>query len=179
MLNEIDILHDVSAKLEKNGIAHMLTGSLAMNYYATPRMTRDIDLVVELSAEDAEKIAQLFSSDYLAESSAIQNALQYGGMFNLIHLESIIKVDCIIRKSASYRQIEFARRQQVSIGGKTTWIVSKEDLMISKLDWAKESGSERQLDDIRNLAGTGYDAAYLNNWIQKLGLSEIWNNVHS
>lgn len=56
MQNEVDIIRDVSKKLETAGIAFMLTGSLAMNYYAQPRMTRDIDLVMELGAQDADVI---------------------------------------------------------------------------------------------------------------------------
>jgi len=55
--------------------------------------------------------------------------------------------------------------------------VSKEDLIISKLDWSKDSGSERQKDDIRNLALTGYDEIYLEGWIEKLGLSQAWDKI--
>ncbi|HEY5792048.1 MAG TPA: hypothetical protein VIS74_02040, partial [Chthoniobacterales bacterium] len=152
-------------------------GSMAMNYYTTPRMTRDIDMVVELSASDAEKMASAFSPDYLAESAAIEDAIRHQGMFNLIHLESIIKVDCIIRKESPYREHEFARRQRANLGGFETWIVSKEDLIISKLDWAKESHSERQMDDIQNLLASGYDADYLGEWIKRLGLTSIWNMI--
>ena len=64
MQNEIDILRDVSERLNSAGIAFMLTGSVAMSYYATPRMTRDIDIIVALDRSHIEKISNLFGSDY-------------------------------------------------------------------------------------------------------------------
>ena len=60
MQNELDIVRDVSQRLDHAGITYMLTGSMAMNYYAQPRMTRDIDMVVELAAADANKIVDVF-----------------------------------------------------------------------------------------------------------------------
>jgi hypothetical protein len=63
MQNELDIVRDVSARLESAGIGYMLTGSMAMNYYAQPRMTRDIDVVVALRPADAALVVRLFSSD--------------------------------------------------------------------------------------------------------------------
>jgi hypothetical protein len=68
----------------------------------------------------------------------------------------------IVRKASVFRLLEFERRQQITIEGFATWIASKEDLIIAKLDWAKDSHSELQLRDVRNLASTGYDADYLN-----------------
>jgi hypothetical protein len=59
MQNELDILRDISMRLEQAGISYMLTGSMAMNYYAQPRMTRDIDLVVALTPQDTETVVRL------------------------------------------------------------------------------------------------------------------------
>jgi hypothetical protein len=109
MLNELDIVRDVSARLERGGIAYMLTGSMAMNYYAQPRMTRDIDVVVALEPRDVEAVVHLFSPDYYLSREAVSTSIAQESMFNLIHQESIIKVDCIVRKSTPYRQAEFER----------------------------------------------------------------------
>ena len=84
-------------------------------------------------------------------------------------------MDCIIRKASPYRLAEFARRQQITIEDFSTWIASKEDLIISKLFWAKDSRSEMQLRDVKNLASTGYDAVYVERWTQSLGLLTLWN----
>jgi hypothetical protein len=81
-------------------------------------------------------------------------------MFNLMHLESGVKVDLIIRKSAEFRQVEFARRRPVAIAGIRTWIVSCEDLILSKLAWALDSNSELQRRDIRQLLAVAIDLDY-------------------
>jgi hypothetical protein len=174
MQNEIDIIRDVSARLERENIAYMLTGSMAMNYYAQPRMTRDIDLVIALEPKDAERITELFVPDYYVSPDSVRDSIARESMFNLIHQESVIKVDCIVRKMSPYRRAEFERRQRITIEDFSTWIVGKEDLIISKLDWAKDSRSEMQLRDVKNLAATGYDEEYVDRWTKALGLSELW-----
>jgi hypothetical protein len=179
MQNEIDIIRDVSARLERENIAYMLTGSMAMNYYAQPRMTRDIDIVVALVPKDADTIAQLFNPDYYVSLEAVRDSISRETMFNLIHQESVIKVDCIVRKISPYRQAEFERRQRIAIEDFSTWIVSKEDLIISKLDWAKDSRSEMQLRDVKNLADTGCDQKYVDRWTKTLGLSELWRECRT
>jgi len=91
----------------------------------------------------------------------------------MIHNEAFIKIDCIIRKASEYRQLEFGRRQQAEIQGVLVWLVSKEDLIISKLFWARDSHSELQLRDIKNLLASGYDVEYLERWTRKLELNSL------
>jgi len=151
----------------------MLTGSMAMNYYAQPRMTRDIDIVVAIGPNDVERVAALFEPEYYVSRDSIHESIAHEAIFNLIHHESVIKVDCIVQKRGEYRQAEFERRQKVTILDFTTYLVSKEDLIVSKLFWAKDSHSEIQLGDVRNLLATGYDAAYLQRWTRELGLDSL------
>jgi len=174
MQNELDIVRDVSARLEQGGLAYMLTGSMAMNYYAQPRMTRDIDLVVALTARDADKVVSLFTPDYYVSREAVSSSILHESLFNLIHQESVIKVDCIVRKNTPYRRAEFERRQRIAIEDFSTWIASKEDLIISKLWWAKDSHSELQLRDVKNLVATGCDRGYIERWTKELGLINLW-----
>jgi hypothetical protein len=172
-MNEIDIVRDISTRFERAQIPYMLTGSMAMNYYAQPRMTRDIDVVVEITPEDIERVMVLFRPQYYVSEENIRDSLAHESIFNLIHLESVIKVDCIVRKSSEYRRVEFGRRRRISIREFTTYIVSKEDLIISKLLWAKDSHSEIQLGDVRNLLATGYDVAFLRRWTHELRLDNL------
>ena len=174
MATEIDIVRDVSSKLDQAGIDYMLTGSMAMNYYAQPRMTRDIDVVVAIKPNDVERVVALFESEYYLSKESVRDSIEQESIFNLIHHESVIKVDCIVRKQNEYRKVEFERRQKVSILDFTTYIVSKEDLIISKLFWAKDSHSEIQLGDVRNLLATGYDEGYLTPWTRQLGLDSLF-----
>jgi hypothetical protein len=174
VVNEIDIVRDVSRKFEQSGIDYMLTGSMAMNYYAQPRMTRDIDVVVAIKPNDVERVVALFKPEYYVSKESIRESIEHESIFNLIHHESVIKVDCIVRKQNEYRKVEFERRQKVSILDFTTYIVSKEDLIISKLFWSKDSHSEIQLGDVRNLLATGYDEEYLRRWTRQVGLDILF-----
>ena len=81
----------------------------------------------------------------------------------------MVKVDCVVRKETEYRREEFARRRAVSVEDQQVFIVSPEDLILSKLDWAKESRSQMQLDDVRNLLRSvqGLDTEYLNRWADR------------
>lgn len=170
---ELEILRDVTNRLSKAGIQYMLTGSFALNYYSEPRMTRDIDLVVALTAKDAESVSALFEDDYYVPRNAVVRALTNQSLFNIIHAESIVKVDCIIRKNTEYRRLEFDRRRQVEVDHLKVWIVSKEDLIISKLLWAKDSHSDFQPRDVKNLLKSGYDAGYVETWTRKFELKEL------
>lgn len=151
----------------------MLTGSMAMNYYAEPRMTRDLDFVVALQANDWSKVKAIFETDYYVPEAAAKSAIARQSVFNLIHFESTIKVDCVVLKESDYRQTEFARRKQITVKDFIFWIVSLEDLVLSKLAWAKPSHSEMQLRDVRNLLTKECDDQYLNQWAAALGLREL------
>ncbi len=177
MQNELDIVRDVSQRLDGAGIGFMITGSMAMNYYAEPRMTRDIDVVVALKPLDAARIVDLFGGDYYVSREAVEGSIAHQSMFNLIHNESVIKVDCIVQKESEYRRHEFSRRQRAKIRDFETWVVSKEDLIISKLAWASDSHSEQQLADVRNLISAGYDREYIKHWTDKLGLAKLYQEV--
>ena len=177
MKSEIDIIRDMSDKFENLAIPYMLTGSIAMNYYATPRMTRDIDVVVIIGKDDIQTLMSGFGSEYYISEEALKESIESESMFNLIHIESVIKIDCIVRKSAEYRKIEFDRRQKITLENFGTYIVSKEDLILSKLVWAKDTHSEMQLRDIANLLMTGYDIKYVESWAKSLGVSSLLEEV--
>lgn len=155
----------------------MLTGSMAMNYYAQPRMTRDIDLVVSLVFEQIDLLISLFETEYYVDRQAVARAITQRSMFNLIHNETIIKLDCIVLKSDHYRQQEFARRKLVSLGDFETWIVSREDLILSKLYWARDSKSELQLRDVKNLLTADCDMPYLYSRGEHLGVTTLLMEV--
>jgi hypothetical protein len=107
----------------------------------------------------------------------VDNSIARQSLFNLIHNESVIKVDCIVRKQSEYRLAEFNRRQRIPIEDFETWIVSKEDLILSKLFWAKDSRSELQLRDVKNLISTGCDRAYIQRWTRELGVANLWEEI--
>ena len=155
----------------------MLTGSFALAYYATPRMTRDLDIVVALDEHDVERLASAFAPDFYIDADAVLDAVRTERLFILMHLQSGIKVDFIVRKASEYRQLEFARRQVVAIAGIRTWIVSREDLILSKLVWSADSRSEMQLRDVRQLLAGSVDVDYIRLWAPRLGVATLLDEL--
>ena len=170
---ELLALQDLCTRLEAAGIDYMLTGSLAMSYYARPRMTRDIDLVVALDAEAAGRLTGVLGTDFHADPEMIADGFRQRRPCNIIHLPTVVKVDLIPRKDSDYRRAEFERRRRVSFAGVELWIVSPEDLVLSKLDWARDSRSELQMRDVRHLLEVPLDRAYLALWAGRLGLERL------
>ena len=169
MIGELDILRIVSDRLGQQGIPFMLTGSYAMAYYATPRMTRDLDLVVAFEMPDVDKLLAAFSTDFYVDADAVL----------MMHLASGIKVDMILKKATPYRDLEFGRRKPAVLGGVSMWLVSREDLILSKLAWARDSGSELQLRDAQALLTDTVDRAYLRQWAADLGILDSLDRLTS
>ena len=167
---ELLALQDVCRRLDGAGIAYMLTGSLAMSYYARPRMTRDIDLVISLDASGVSHLVFTLGDDYHADATAIASAMHGARPWNIIHLPSMVKIDLIPRKDTDYRRTEFARRQLVELAGVALWIVAIEDLILSKLEWSRASRSEQQRGDVKQLLEAPLDRDYLQDWAARLGL---------
>ena len=90
---------------------------MAANFYTTPRMTRAIDLVMELSEEDIHCVVDLFQDEYYIDQGMVQQAVRNRSLFNMIHHALVVKVDCAVRKDNEYRREEFARRRPVTIAG--------------------------------------------------------------
>ena len=178
MNEELALLKDVVQRLDKAGIEYMMTGSMAMALYSTPRMTRDIDIIIQVTYADVGKIVNLFKGDFYIDESSIRQAIRDSGMFNIIHNESVFKVDFIIRKNEEYRIKEFLRRKKIDIDGSQVSIVSPEDLILSKLVWAKTAQSELQLRDVqRMMAIKNIDKEYLSLWSKRLEVEELLKKV--
>lgn len=160
---------------------YMVTGSIALNYYATPRMARDIDIVVELSHDEIDRIVEAFQGDFYADRAMIEEAVKTTGLFTIIHTRFVIKEDFIVRKDTDYRREEFARRRRVTVEDVELMLVAPEDLILSKLEWAKDSRSERQLDDVRNLllSVPDLDNDYLAQWADRLSVGALYREVAS
>ena len=177
---EIQILKLVITKLEELNISYMLSGSLAGSFYAQPRMTRDIDIVIELAAEQIAKITEIFSGDFYIDEDDVNEAVRLRSMFNIIHYQAVVKIDFIIRKDSLYRKLEFERRIRKIIAGFALWVVSPEDLIISKIFWAKDSKSELQLNDVSSIMkyqAKKLDWEYIEYWVKELGLGQLWEEI--
>jgi len=181
MSEELELLILVAGRLDAAHIPYMLSGSTAMNVYAEPRMTRDIDIVIEIGAADVSAIADAFAPDFYCDVDMIRQAVEHRGSFNVIHTPTVIKVDFIVRKGTAYRRVEFDRRRTVTVDGHVIHVVAPEDLVLSKLVWAKPSHSEVQLRDVRNLIGCvrDLDWGYLERWAADLDVTDLLAEVRS
>ncbi len=176
---EFNIIRTIVTRLSKANIPYMFTGSIATNFYATPRMTRDVDVIIELRETDVDCLYNLFEKDFYVDRDMILNAVKRNGMFNIIHYESVFKIDFIIRKDDKYRRKEFKRRKRIVFEGMEVYVAAPEDLVLSKLYWAKDSLSELHLGDVKNLLQNvkNLDGDYLKQWIIYLDIEELFRKV--
>ena len=179
MSEELEILKQVAQRLDTAEISYMVTGSIAANFYTVPRMTRDIDIVVELLDRDVDRFVPLFDKDYYLAPETVRDAVKNKGMFNLIHDRYIIKIDFVVRKGTPYRRREFSRRRKVSVEGQDVYVVAPEDLILSKLAWAKDSRSEVHLNDVRNLLNSvkRLNRRYMARWAKELSVASMYREV--
>jgi hypothetical protein len=175
MDEQLEFVKQIANRLDGADLPYMMTGSMAMAVYAVPRMTRGIDIVVEFRPKDVEKLAGLFERDCFVDVDAIRQAAVEQGMFNIFHKEWLIKVDFITRKNEPYRKTEFERRNTIEVEGVPVSVVAPEDLILSKLFWAKDSESELQQRDVRQLIQLSpeLDWNYLDKWAPELGVAEL------
>lgn len=166
----IRVLHDFIGRIEPLGIKYMLTGSMAMMRYAAFRQTADIDIILEFDSEDKDKFINALGTDYYVPQAAVARAFQTRRIFNVIHIETAFKIDCVPKKSNDFQTSAFNRRAKTDYYGGEIWIISKEDLILSKLWWSKDSDSEMQLTDIRSIMNSGFDKSYAEKWLDELGV---------
>jgi hypothetical protein len=95
-------------------------------------------------------------------------------MFNILNNQTILKIDCVVLKDNEFEINAFSRRQKVNYAGDfDVWIIGKEDLILSKLNWAKNTNSERQMLDVASIIRNGFDKLYVEKWAEKLGVDEL------
>jgi len=176
-----DVFRRIIAALDRSGIPYMLSGSFASAHYGTPRSTQDIDFVIEASPTQLRALVSgLPTGEYYVELDAALNALRRESMFNVIDLATGWKIDLIVRKSRAFSETEFSRRQKVNLHGIEIFLVSAEDAVISKLEWAKRAQSQRQIEDVAiilRVRWDGLDHSYLEKWVRDLGLQKEWEQA--
>jgi hypothetical protein len=175
------VLGRIAVALDQAGIPYMLTGSFASAYYGAPRSTQDIDVVIAATPVELRKLVQLLpTNEYYVDFEAALQACNHQSMFNVVDLVTGWKIDFIIRKARAFSEEEFRRRTQVHLQGLSLFVASAEDVVLSKLEWAKLAESSRQIEDVAailRLQWTSLDRAYLGEWIRELGLATEWKNA--
>ena len=172
------LLQQVVGVLEAARVPYMLTGSLAAAYYATPRATQDIDIVVAPEEAGLRRAVEgLSAAGYYVDLGAPLEALRSNGQFNAVDPDTGWKVDLIIRRERDFSRAEFDRRQPASLLGVEVSLASLEDLLLAKMEWAKLGDSQLQRSDIVQIlerAGDRLDRAYVERRVGELGLADEW-----
>lgn len=176
-----EVFQRITAALDQAGIEYMLSGSFATAYHGTPRSTQDIDLVIAATPAQLRTFIENLSSDeYYVDLNAALEAHGRQSLFNVIDLATGWKIDLIFRKSRAFSQEEFRRRQLVDMADVSLFLASAEDVIISKLEWAKLGQSLRHIEDVAGilkLRWESLDRPYLEKWILELGLETEWSSA--
>ncbi len=176
-----EVFHRITSALGEAGIAYMLAGSFASAYYGAPRTTQDIDLVIAATAEQLRTFAQLLSKDeYYVDLATALEAHTRQSLFNVVDMATGWKIDLIIRKSRPFSEEEFRRRKLVNLQGSPLFVASAEDVVVSKLEWAKLAQSQRHIEDVAGILRLRWDSldrAYIEKWVLELGIEAEWNDA--
>jgi hypothetical protein len=174
-----EVFRKVQSALEAAGIPYMVTGSFASSIHGEPRASKDIDIVIAPTREQLVDFVRRFPDDrYYADEEDALESFAHGTMFNIIDFNTGWKVDLIFLKARPFSQTEFARRKHEDLAGLSLSVATAEDILIAKLEWAKIGESQRQLEDaaaIVRVKGDLLDRAYVERWINELGLDEQWS----
>ena len=182
------ILSSVISALEGLKIPYFLGGSVASSAMGLPRATLDIDIVADIPAVQAPRLADAFGAAFYVDQDQIAAAIERRSSFNIIHSGTAHKVDIFILKDRDYDREALSRRRQVLLfegeGSLGCYLASPEDIILSKLEWYKNGGrvSERQWLDVQGVMrvqGRRLDRAYLKKWALTLGISELLDSALS
>lgn len=181
MSDILKALTPVVEALEGLGVAYQIGGSVASSVYGVPRTTMDIDLVADLRPEHVQPLVALLQDQYYISPEAIYEALHRRSSFNLIHLETMVKVDVFVLRQEPYEQEAFRRSRRDALTeepAREFSLSSPEDIILHKLAWFRMGGgvSERQWGDVVGVIRVqvnGLDFAYLKHWATVLGLADL------
>jgi len=182
MLSEpIQVTLKVITAFDRLGIPYLIGGSLASAVHGIVRATMDADLVAEIKPEQVLSLVASLESEFYIDAEMILDAIQYTSSFNLIHLETMFKVDVFILKQRPFDLNQMQRRISQSVGDspeEQAYFSTAEDIILAKLEWFRAGGetSERQWRDIMgvlDLQGDRLDFKYLQTWATELGILDL------
>jgi len=170
--------------LNRAGIRHVVTGSVAAIFYGEPRLTHDVDFIVFLRDQDFEALREAFpASDFYLpppETIMVEAQREQRGHFNIIHAETGFKADMYLTGRDELNAWAFRLRRQVEFEGETVALAPPEYVIVRKLEYYREGGSEKHLRDIRSMlavSGDQLDRPELEDWIRRRGLQTEWRLV--
>jgi hypothetical protein len=181
-VTQADLLRFAVDVFERLQVAYLVVGSYASGSYGEPRLTLDIDIVIDPPVNQLDAICESFpESDFYVSKEAARSAFQHRSQFNVIHPDSGNKIDLIFPKQDAWSREQLSRRQRVRLlPDKDVFAARPEDVIISKMLFYREGGSEKHLRDMAGMlkvSGADIDQEYVARWAESLGLQDIWRAV--
>ena len=163
------------------GVPYLIGGSLASAVHGVLRATLDTDLVADLRLEHAEPLARALGGTFYVDAESIREAVLHQRSFNVIHLETMFKVDVFVVKKRPFHHSQMERRTAQVIAtdpDRTAYVATAEDTILAKLEWYRTDGdvSERQWRDVlgvMKVQADRLDLAYLRQWAAQLNISDL------
>lgn len=181
----LTVIEPVIQAFEQLNIPYYIGGSVASSAHGILRSTLDVDIVADVKPQHVKFLVKTLEADYYIDAEMILEAIQQRASCNLIHLETMHKVDIFMLKASPYDQEAFQRRRKDILDeeqGVEFYLASAEDIILSKLDWFRMGGgvSERQWTDVMGVLKVQQgrlDMAYLRHWAAELGLTDLFRHV--
>jgi hypothetical protein len=171
----------VTRTLEALGITYFIGGSLASAVHGTIRSTMGADLIVDLQIDHLQELTARLEGAFFMDPPAMVNALQHNSSFNLIHKDTMFRIDIFPLGGHPFEQNQMARRVQQSVGGHPddrAYFTTAEDIILAKLNWFRMGGevSEQQWRDVLGVIRVQEDTLdqdYLQLWAERLALLDL------
>jgi hypothetical protein len=182
MQNEpVEVTLRVTGVFERLGVPYLIGGSLASTLYGMVRTTQDSDIVAEMRIEHLQPFVSALQDEFYIDNEMIAESIQRNSSFNIIHRETLFKVDVFIPRPRPFVQSQLARAQKQTFIFETevsAKFATAEDTILSKLEWYRMGGevSDRQWRDILGVLKTRageLDLAYLRKWANELKVSDL------
>jgi hypothetical protein len=181
----VQITQRIVQEFEDLKIRYYVGGSLASSLHGIPRATQDVDIIADIAFHHIPKLVSALEAEFYIEGDMIKGAIQRRKSFNLIHYETMFKVDIFIPKLDIAAQEEMERRQQYQVSDspqQLLYLASAEDIILNKLKWFQMGGgvSERQWNDVlgvMQIQHTKLDRSYLERSAQQRGIADLLQKV--
>lgn len=183
MLNDplAAVIAPVTAILEQLDILHYIGGSVASMTHGEYRQTADVDIVAQMQTHHIAAFVSALENDFYVDEAMIRDAVRHADSFNIMHLDTMFKVDVFALKDRPYDRQAAYRRQRQTVETKPpveAYIAAPEDILIAKLEWFRLGGetSDRQWRDILGICKIqlfDLDFDYLQRWSRELNVHDL------
>jgi hypothetical protein len=179
-MDQSELLAYVVQQLDALGLDYLVGGSVASAYYGEPRFTNDLDIVLLLPLNRIRELIAAFPEpEFYMSEDAVRGALANGSQFNVLHVDGGLKIDFFLPyANEEFAKSQFARRRREEASEQLfVMFGAPEDVIIKKLEYFREGGSEKHLRDIASMLKIqkqGIDFRYIEEWVTRMSLTSEW-----